>query len=210
MYYDSNRFASGSFVREPKRMTVQPLKLCAEELSKNTTLLVVDPLLGEPAANDPEVLAAMVRQVKLARRQGWAVLFLSTEPWRRGDVRPCLTEPLAGYSPRWFTKVKAFDNGALEVRDACFDFNYPTGFFRICGVNTDLCVQSTTGGLLKLFPQAGFRVIKEACASFTRLEKPDLNSTDPHQHWYWFKEQESKCTQLCVSSEAIDKAFPSA
>ena len=207
MFYRDSMFASGNLAGSAQAPTLNPLALSDAEKSANTTLIVVDMLTGEQAANNEQLLQAVERQVAIARRMGWAVLFLSTEPWRRGNVYPRLLKIVDGYAPRCFTRVKAFDNGSSEVMDACFDFNYPTEMFRVCGVNTDLCVRATVGGLLKLFPRSCFRVIREACASYTRVEQPLLVHEDPHQHWLWFEQRRADTPQLCVSSEAVDREF---
>ncbi|MBX9573894.1 MAG: cysteine hydrolase [Candidatus Obscuribacterales bacterium] len=207
MFLRDDYFASGSFAGEAKPLVLDPHALTAAEIRADTTLIVVDMLTGEQAANSELLLQAVERQITRARKMGWAVLFLSTEPWRRGNVYPRLLKLVDGYAPRCFTRVKAFDNGCVEVMEACFDFNYPTDMFRVCGVNTDLCVRSTVAGLLKLFPHAGFRIIKEACASYTRVEQPFFVHEDPHGHWLWFEQARASTPQLCVSSEAVDREF---
>jgi hypothetical protein len=207
MYFRDSLFASGILAGSANATALEPHAITAAEDSANTTLIVVDMQTGEQAANNEQLLQAVERQLVLARKMGWAVLFLSTEPWRRGNVYPRLLKIVDGYAPRCFTRVKAFDNGSGETMDACFDFNYPTDMFRVCGVNTDLCVRSTVDGLLKLFPRASFRIIKEACASYTRIEHPLLLRDDPHGHWLWFEQARATTPRLCVSSEAVDREF---
>lgn len=206
MYVRESLFASSDFAGSAKAISLNPCVLTDAEKSAETTLLVVDMLTGEQAANNEQLLQAVERQIAIARSRGWAVLFLSTEPWRRGNVFPRLLKLVDGYAPRCFTRVKAFDNGAPETFEACLDFNYPTGMFRVCGVNTDLCVKSTVSGLLKRLPHTSIRVIQEACASYTRLDNPLNYTADPHQHWSWFDERRADTPRLCVSSQDIDAA----
>lgn len=201
MFSNDSYFVSGGFrawTAEPISIT---LKLMPAELCADTTLVVIDAQTGEWSANKEELLCALERQIKIARERGWAIVFLVTQPWRKGQVFERLTKLVEGY-PRTFTRYKAFDNGAGELVDVCYDFRYPTGMFRVCGVNTDKCVQDTIKGVLKALPQAGIRVIAEACNSDTPLEN---SASAANQHWCWYEQRQADTPQLCVSSEAIDQ-----
>lgn len=168
----------------------------AEIDGTEVTLVVVDMQPGFLASLKEETLLAVERQIRLAVSRGWSVVLLELDPWRNGPTHERLTKLLDGYQ-RQTTRVKSVSCGAIQVQDACEDLWLPTRFFRVCGVNSDLCVRATVLGMHVRYPGSGIRVIREAC------------NTDhcPDMPWRAFPDRDRGAVNVCVSSESIGPEF---
>jgi nicotinamidase-related amidase len=140
------------------------------------TLVVVDMQPDFPAATDVRTIAAVARQVKLARENHCAVVFLEVSYLSRFDMeefKPThreLINLVRGYD-RYSIAEKLYSDGSWAVQDSCKRRDFAVHHLRVCGVNTDVCVQQTVSGLAKSLPNSQIDVVQDACNTST----PDLD-----------------------------------
>lgn len=135
-----------------------------------TTRIVIDMQPTFSAANLPDVVAGVAHEITAGRAAGDHILFLEYKgmgPTHRG-----LLDLVKGYS-RSYRVVKAEDDGSSKIVWAIDRYDLPCDHFRLCGVNTDCCVQSTIYGLLHdrahVFPNLRIELVKAACGTARTL-----------------------------------------
>ena len=64
-------------------------------------------------------------------------------------------------------------SGAAEINAVKVAYGLQTQHFKVCGVNTDQCVQFTVINLSELFPEAVVEVIARACNASSKEEHQD-------------------------------------
>jgi nicotinamidase-related amidase len=130
------------------------------------TLLVVDMQKGFVASQDPITLNCVMQLIKQAMHDNAAIIFIELDPDLNGPTDLRLTNLVEGY-PYSVVEEKCVDkfgnDGSGDAADACGQFGFPTNHFKVCGVNTNICVSYTVIGLATLFPPAVIEVIQEAC-----------------------------------------------
>jgi nicotinamidase-related amidase len=139
----------------------------------NYTLLVIDMQSQYPAANKISVIDSVLREIEKAKENkcGIIVVEFATEPqyktWDHTSFSPThdsIMEAIKGYDrasvvEKYETDGSVYIHNFLEKN---WDFN--TDFFRVCGVNTDICVAKTINGLFEDYYQdATFIIVKDAC-----------------------------------------------
>ncbi len=117
-----------------------------------------------PAATRP-ILAAIVRHVRRARRDGVWIAIVEHGQCAGYPTHPAIRRALAGY-PRAVNVVKPGDDGANPIFTAlyaagCRDYSE----FRLCGVNADKCVLETAHSLAAMFPDSRIAAHRDACAT---------------------------------------------
>jgi hypothetical protein len=162
----------------------------------NKVLVIVD-MQRRFAAADPATVAAVLKQIELAKSKGWPVVVLEFPneqmlrmvragaqqcgrplPVPRTAVAfpttlPPIMRALQGHPHQ--VREKYDSDGGLNVVYACYDSGWPLDDFRVVGVNTDCCVLSTVKGLRECRTLARIEVVKEAC-----------NTTNPEEIWSRF------------------------
>lgn len=148
---------------------------------KKYTLVVVDMQPDFVASNDPRTQSAVSLEIERARRNGMAVVFMEIpylSPLDETGYEPThkfLKDLVRGYDKT--TVLEKADNGAVRLLDGCKHFDFCTKRFRICGVNTELCVRDLVLGLLRASPKSRIKVICRACN--TIYKKKDTWSDFP-------------------------------
>lgn len=117
------------------------------------TLVVVHMQGHLRAATDLSTIEAVKQLVNQARRDSAAIVFTWFPYYSSQDETPCppplqqLTELICGYE-RGTTLEHFGGDGSSMVLHACARKGWSTNYFRVCGVNTDMCVYDTACGLV--------------------------------------------------------------
>jgi nicotinamidase-related amidase len=132
------------------------------------TLVVVD--MQPFYTTDTATISSVAREVSLARQRNNHVIFLTVpylSPLQDKPFKPTYPEILdqvEGYQQdHWQESEKLFQDGSRNVLNACAWKHFPSNRFRVCGVNTDLCVLDTVKGLLAYPTVEAIEVVKDAC-----------------------------------------------
>lgn len=142
-------------------------------------LVVVDMQSRFSAANDKTTIEAVAAEIRgaIARQEPIVVLELAIPSMSPSFCRThqCLLDILESReNPAfWVLKLKSTVDGAREVLTACNTFGFSQEHFRLCGVNTALCVYETAMGLARRRPGAKVEVLRRAVNCST--EHPWLN-----------------------------------
>ena len=126
------------------------------------TLVVVDMQPEFEAANEPNVLVAVAREILEAKRNKWPIVVVEYRGgFNLAETHQGLRSLLKGYSKK--ARIgKDDDDGSMEVVRAIRRRKFNEKTLRICGVNTDCCVAATVNGLLGR-SQANLQIVKDAC-----------------------------------------------
>jgi nicotinamidase-related amidase len=134
------------------------------------TLVVVD--MQPFYTTDAATISNVAREVSRAREQNNHIIFLTVpylSPLQEAPFKPTYPEILEEVKDyphdHWHEAEKLFQDGSPIVFNTCDWKHFPTNRFRVCGVNTDLCVLDTVKGLLKANDPAleAVEVVKHAC-----------------------------------------------
>lgn len=122
------------------------------------TLLVID----MQQWFDPKIntIVACKRTIKKAVKDKAFILFV--EYYECGRTMKELLSLVENYNNIFYV-IKKEDNGSKYVQLAMNHLNLPIGHIKVCGVNTDECVQQTILGLQKLYADSNIEVIANAC-----------------------------------------------
>jgi len=136
-------------------------------------LVLVDLQVGFAAASAPWLLDAVETEVRLANANGWSIVALelitANPPTFYGNTHDRLVAAArtgklaASHRQRFFMRAKATWDGTSRVQDVCLQQNYQPKRFRVCGVKSRHCVQSTATGLAAVFPKSLVEVVTAAC-----------------------------------------------
>ncbi len=136
------------------------------------TLVIVDMQPGFSASNDERTILAVLDEIRRAIKHGAAIIVIESDRKKYGSTHAVLLELLASYdSDRWSIETKFWrhndqyspHSGALQVDEACEVFGFPTERFRVCGVNTDICVFFTAMELAKQYALSKLEIVMRAC-----------------------------------------------
>lgn len=138
------------------------------------TLLIIDMQSQYPAAMKPETINEVVKEVVKAKENGCGIIVVEfrDEPQYRtksSPYKPTHSEIMANIGPyeRAHVVEKYETDGSFFIRQfllnekAAWDFNIDN--FRVCGVNTDVCVAATVNGLAEDFMDSKFFIVEKAC-----------------------------------------------
>lgn len=124
------------------------------------TRIVIDVQPTFPAANRPNLVVGVTRELMAAMKQKAHILVVE---YRHCDpTHSALMAMLKDY-PNYAKITKPGDDGGREVFKSLGKLGFPTKHLRVCGVNTDCCVQATVNTLAKLLPDSKFELVKNAC-----------------------------------------------
>ena len=130
-----------------------------------TTLIVVDMQPSFEAANEPNIIVGVTREILEAKRRNWGIVFLEYKPTEEmGRTHEGFSSLIKGYRHK-ARVTKDDDDGSLEVVKALRRRGFGQRTLRICGVNADGCVFYTVNGLLSRLDQVRIQVVKDACGS---------------------------------------------
>lgn len=136
------------------------------------TLVIVDMQPGFSAANDERTINGVLDEIRAAIACNAPVIIIESNRDNYGKTHQQLLDALAAYDPDLWTIETKFwrygdeyspHSGALQVDEACEVFGYTTQRFRVCGVNTDICVFFTAMQLGKRFPATVLEIVLRAC-----------------------------------------------
>jgi nicotinamidase-related amidase len=136
------------------------------------TLVIVDMQPGFSAANDERTINGVLDEIRSAIALGAPVVLIESDRAKYGKTHNVLLDALASYNPDLWTVETKFwrygddyspHSGALQVDEACEVFGFTTRRFRVCGVNTDICVFFTAMQLGKRFPATSLEIVMRAC-----------------------------------------------
>lgn len=123
------------------------------------TLVVVDMQPGFKSANRKRVRENCVREVRKAYEDGAFVIFLELVGYQTTHF-----DLLSAAEGHFIILDKFTDDGSKEVEREVRRKKRPTTF-KVCGINTDCCVEATVRGLTARFPMSTIQVIADACDS---------------------------------------------
>lgn len=142
---------------------------CATEHGGETLTLVVVDMQPAFEACNAATIAAVEEEVKAAMDAGHDIVVLQLPAFHNYlmviPIEPTLESIrnlIAGY-PRAVIKNKYKTSGAEEVIQVCQWKGFAQKRFRVCGVNTDMCVYETVLDLACMFEAERIEVVKKAC-----------------------------------------------
>lgn len=128
------------------------------------SLIIVDMQCFFPAANGQRVQKSCVREIKKAMRDRATILFVEFSNY--GSTIPLLTDLTknAKYK-KAYTITKYMDDGSYEIAEFLNKRHLPKMNLRVCGVNTEYCVNHTVKGLSLRLRNTNIHVVADACDS---------------------------------------------
>lgn len=163
------------------------------------TLVVIDmqPLFTA----DSTTINNVTREVKLARQRQnniiflWIPYFSAFQADLFAGTYPAILKAVQGYDPNnWKETTKLIQDGSREVLQTCAKKHFQSKRFRLCGVNTDMCVLDTVKGLLATPTVEAIEVVKDACRTTN-------SKTDNTKVWQLFPSDQRLSL---VESEAVE------
>lgn len=135
-------------------------------------LVIIDMQRGFGNANALITINRVIKQINRAKKFGDKIIIVEYLPHKiYHKTRPEIIKAIGNYD---HIKVyKYINSGANSIIEACKKYAYKIDIFRLCGVNTNACVQSTLIGLhgkdkykLEIVPEAcnghyGSKIFKE-------------------------------------------------
>lgn len=110
-----------------------------------------------------KVLNKCKKQVSKAIKDKANILFVEYDGYGNTTEELVKLTKDADYHACYATKED--DNGGTEIADTIKSLKLKRSKIRICGINTEFCVQATVRGLLSEMKHATIEVISEACDS---------------------------------------------
>lgn len=129
--------------------------------TKPYVLIVVDMQTIFKASNRPEVRAECGNLVKQAVIDGMIIVFL--EYIDNGRTKIPLRRIVRGYDKAYFVE-KEDNDGSNELAELFWGMDIPNNF-KVCGVNTDMCVFETVQGMASWDRKPKIEVVCKACAT---------------------------------------------
>lgn len=127
-----------------------------------STLVVVDMQKSFRAAHNPYTLNNVVREIKKSRLHKSGIVIVQYD--QGGILLNEIHKAVKNYNNVDFV-IKNSDDGSDEVCNSIMDNFFDYQKLRVCGVNTDACVQSTVEGLSEKLPNATIELVADACNS---------------------------------------------
>lgn len=124
------------------------------------TRIIIDMQASFPAANQPNVVAAVAAEILKAKKEKAAIMVV--EYSGNGDTHSGLMDLLKGY-PLLAVIHKGNDGGGAEVVRALRRRKFSQTHLRICGVNIDCCVSATVREIVSLIPNVHIHMVRKAC-----------------------------------------------
>jgi nicotinamidase-related amidase len=137
-------------------------------MKRNGTLVIVDMQPEFAAVNNPSLLSAVIRKIRLAKMLNYGIVIVEYgkadqfQEWTGGDTHLRIVKELDGYRHKTFV-VKHVDDGSPQVMEAIEHYKFNRRHIYVCGVNTCCCVYATVAGLAKRLPEAAVYIQSDAC-----------------------------------------------
>lgn len=127
------------------------------------TLLIIDMQEGYSAATNDILIGNIANEIKEAKRNGAAIIFVTMKDEDIGRVVSPLWEMTYDY--KYFVEVKKRDtDGSKEVVAALKKYHFLNkNRIKAGGVYTDVCVADTVNGLAKKLPDTDIEVLSHCC-----------------------------------------------
>lgn len=109
-------------------------------------LLVIDMQSYFDAANDPRTIAAVITEVKKAKKKGSFIYIM--EYWGHGNTHDSIMNILKKYQKKLLIWKKD-DDGSEEFQRMVNWYDHSLDHINICGVNLSYCVGNTAESLFK-------------------------------------------------------------
>ena len=125
------------------------------------TLVIIDVQEGYLAAENETLLDNILKEIKTARENDAAILFVNMD--HIGRNIGCIWD--AAYDYTYFAQVIKRDNDGSDAIIRAFSkhkFLNKTNL-RVCGIYTHLCVTETVNGLTKKLPKSNVEVLTKCC-----------------------------------------------
>lgn len=126
------------------------------------TLIVVDMQPEFDAALNPNVVVGVTLEIQAAVARKSPIVFVEYD--EAGDTHKGLYSLAKGYRKK-ARIIKYEDDGSRQIIRTIRRREFDLSHLRVCGVNTNACVQSTVEGLLKRLPESKIEVAKAACGT---------------------------------------------
>lgn len=126
------------------------------------SLVIVDMQEEFKASLDKNTILNCIEAINNAKKDNATIIFL--EFVGSGRTHYSLFKEVQFYEQTFFLRKTGCD-GSLEVELLSKGIKIPNLHFKVCGVNTDVCVQYTAIGLQSTFPSAVIEVLSKACNS---------------------------------------------
>jgi nicotinamidase-related amidase len=124
------------------------------------TLVVIDMQSRFKAANYPNALITVTKEIIHAKQQERPIVFVEYNGF--GQTHKELLSLVKDYPLKSIIKKKC-DDGSKPLMKALKKHKFYTNL-RVCGVNADLCVAATVKGCLKYEEVGLIEVVKQGCA----------------------------------------------
>jgi nicotinamidase-related amidase len=125
------------------------------------SLIVVDMQPFFPSSRSTRVKDHCRKEIQKAMDAGAPIIFV--EYLGCGPTNPNLVK-MTDYYDKTFLVRKRSDNGSSEISKLLSSYRLPARHLRVCGVNTNACVESTVYGLSrKCAIGAKIEVVAKAC-----------------------------------------------
>lgn len=123
-------------------------------------LVVVDMQLGFCASLNEATIDAVAGEIEKAKSAKLPIVILEYAKYPKTHER--LLQMVDGYD-KLAIETKPENDGSTELLEACIGNEYFQNVYRICGVNTLACVQSTVLGIADRLEDSRVEVVKNAC-----------------------------------------------
>lgn len=128
------------------------------------TLIILDMQNSFSAANDTSTISHVVDAVNLARTKSEGIILV--EYLNQGPTLYPIYKALAKYSNKDIVK-KRNDDGSREIVNSIMRNFFDYQQLKVCGVNSDACVNKTVTGLSQQLRNSKIKVLKKACNTVT-------------------------------------------
>lgn len=138
------------------------------------TLLIIDMQEGYSAAKDDTLIKNVLEEIKEAKRNDAAILFVAMDDGVGPFIGPIWD---AAYDYQYYVEVKKRDtDGSREVIAALKKYRFLNkNRIKVGGVYTDVCVADTVNNLAVKLPDADIEVLSHCCNSDIPAYEMDLD-----------------------------------
>jgi nicotinamidase-related amidase len=128
------------------------------------SLLLIDMQYYFEASRGARVQKACIREIKRAIRERATIIFVEFVGY--GPTLPALTDIVkeAKYK-KAHTIIKSVDDGSYEITQFLTKRHLPKMNLRVCGVNTEYCVNATVRGINNKLANTNIHIVADACNS---------------------------------------------
>jgi len=157
------------------------------------TLVVVDMQPGFKASLDADTLMGVLDEIRAAMAARMPIIVLQACAEICGNTLDAVINLLRTYDLNlWVVqdKIRRYgrdfsgSDGSFEVMEAVEILEFPSDRFRLCGVNSDVCVFLTAMVLNKELPDARIEIVKRACNTQWVEKDKQWDSWAGYERWH--------------------------